>query len=29
MTVADEVDSRLSQAMKSYIAESAVDALPA
>jgi YesN/AraC family two-component response regulator len=29
MTIADEVDSQLSQAMKSYIAESVVDALPA
>jgi YesN/AraC family two-component response regulator len=29
MTIADEVDSQLSQAMKSYIAESAQDALPA
>jgi DNA-binding response OmpR family regulator len=28
MTIADEVDSQLSQAMKSYIAESVVDALP-
>jgi ActR/RegA family two-component response regulator len=28
MTIADEVDSQLSQAMKSYIAESAQDALP-
>jgi CheY-like chemotaxis protein len=29
MTIADEVDSQLSQAMRSYIAESKVDALPA
>jgi|SRR5580704_7911448 CheY-like chemotaxis protein len=29
MTIADEVDSQLSQAMKSYIAESLADALPA
>jgi len=29
MTIADEVDSQLSQAMKSYIAESRQDALPA
>ena len=29
MTIADEVDSQLSQAMKSYIAESVGDALPA
>jgi DNA-binding response OmpR family regulator len=29
MTIADEVDSQLSQAMRSYIAESEVDALPA
>jgi ActR/RegA family two-component response regulator len=29
MTIADEVDSQLSQAMKSYIAESLEDALPA
>ncbi len=29
MTIADEVDSQLSQAMKSYIAESLQDALPA
>lgn len=29
MTIADEVDSQLSQAMKSYIAESISDALPA
>jgi hypothetical protein len=29
MTIADEVDSQLSQAMKSYIAESVDDALPA
>jgi CheY-like chemotaxis protein len=29
MTIADEVDSQLSQAMKSYAAESIVDALPA
>jgi YesN/AraC family two-component response regulator len=29
MTIADEVDSQLSQAMKSYIAESTQDALPA
>jgi CheY-like chemotaxis protein len=29
MTIADEVDSQLSQAMKSYIAESVHDALPA
>jgi YesN/AraC family two-component response regulator len=29
MTIADEVDSQLSQAMKSYIAESIEDALPA
>jgi len=29
MTIADEVDSQLSQAMKSYIAESIADALPA
>jgi DNA-binding response OmpR family regulator len=29
MTIADEVDSQLSQAMKSYIAESVMDALPA
>jgi len=28
MTIADEVDSQLSQAMRSYIAESVVDALP-
>jgi len=28
MTIADEVDSQLSQAMKSYVAESAQDALP-
>jgi len=29
MTIADEIDSQLSQAMASYIAESATDALPA
>ena len=29
MTIADEVDSQLSQAVKSYIAESISDALPA
>jgi ActR/RegA family two-component response regulator len=29
MTIADEVDSQLGQAMKSYLAESIVDALPA
>jgi ActR/RegA family two-component response regulator len=29
MTIADEVDSQLSQAMKSYISESVADALPA
>ena len=29
MTIADEVDSQLSQAMTSYIAESVEDALPA
>jgi hypothetical protein len=29
MTIADEVDSQLSQAMKIYIAESVQDALPA
>jgi DNA-binding response OmpR family regulator len=29
MTIADEVDSQLGQAMKSYISESKVDALPA
>jgi DNA-binding response OmpR family regulator len=29
MTIADEVDSQLSQAMKSYISESLVEALPA
>jgi DNA-binding response OmpR family regulator len=29
MTIADEVDSQLSQSMKSYLAESIVDALPA
>jgi len=29
MTIADEVDSQLSQSMESYIAESLVDALPA
>jgi hypothetical protein len=29
MTIADEVDSQLSQAMKRYIAESTLDALPA
>ncbi len=29
MTIADEVDSQLSQAMKSYLAESIQDALPA
>jgi hypothetical protein len=29
MTIADEVDSQLSQAMRSYIAESVQDALPA
>jgi ActR/RegA family two-component response regulator len=29
MTIADEVDSQLSQAMQSYIAESVMDALPA
>jgi hypothetical protein len=29
MTIADEVDSQLSQAMKNYIAESLADALPA
>jgi hypothetical protein len=29
MTIADEVDSQLSQAMKSYIAECVQDALPA
>ncbi len=28
MTIADEVDSQLSQAMESYIAESVQDALP-
>jgi hypothetical protein len=29
MTIADEIDSQLSQAMDSYIAESIADALPA
>jgi hypothetical protein len=29
MTIADEIDSQLGQAMKSYLAESIVDALPA
>ena len=29
MTIADEIDSQLSQAMDSYIAESVTDALPA
>jgi len=29
MTIADEVDSQLSQAMSRYIAESTLDALPA
>jgi hypothetical protein len=29
MTIADEIDSQLSQAMDSFIAESAADALPA
>jgi hypothetical protein len=29
MTIADEIDSQLSQAMDSYIAESVEDALPA
>jgi hypothetical protein len=29
MTIADEVDSQLSQAMDSYIAESLEDAVPA
>jgi hypothetical protein len=29
MTIADEVDSQLSQAMDSYIAESVTEALPA
>jgi hypothetical protein len=29
MTIADEVDSQLSQTMKSYVAESLADALPA
>jgi hypothetical protein len=29
MTIADEVDSQLSQAMESYIAQSHTDALPA
>jgi CheY-like chemotaxis protein len=29
MTIADEIDSQLSQAMTSYIAESVIDALPA
>ena len=29
MTIADEIDSQLSQAMDSYIAESVGDALPA
>jgi hypothetical protein len=29
MTIADEIDSQLSQAMTSYIAESVSDALPA
>jgi len=29
MTIADEVDSQLSQAMASYIAESSLDAMPA
>ncbi len=29
MTIGDEVDSQLSQAMRSYIAESVQDALPA
>jgi DNA-binding response OmpR family regulator len=29
MTIADEVDSQLSQSMKSYLAESIIDALPA
>jgi CheY-like chemotaxis protein len=29
MTIADEIDSQLSQAMDSYIAESVADALPA
>jgi hypothetical protein len=29
MTIADEVDSQLSQAMESYIAESLTDTLPA
>jgi hypothetical protein len=28
MTIADEVDSQLSQAMESYIAQSQTDALP-
>jgi hypothetical protein len=29
MTIADEIDSQLSQAMDSYIAESVADVLPA
>jgi hypothetical protein len=29
MTIADEIDSQLSQAMVSYVAESVLDALPA
>jgi hypothetical protein len=29
MTIADEVDSQLSQAMRSYTAEAVIDALPA
>jgi len=29
MTIADEVDSQLSQSMKSYLAESIQDTLPA
>jgi hypothetical protein len=29
MTIADEIDSQLSQAMTSYVAESVSDALPA
>ncbi len=29
MTIADEIDSQLSQAMASYVSESNIDALPA
>jgi hypothetical protein len=29
MTIADEIDSQLSQAMQAYIAESVSDSLPA